>query len=225
MYGAGYDFPPLYSPSSGQMVGGLPVGIQTRGVEDVPYWPVQSTWTYKEIWGHPATNWIWLLSVIEGPALVEGSADSAVVLREASTGKVIEVMPDSADGSFSIRVSPGIYSVTSGGLTQVKELLAGTRYRLGLRSDSCVSLQVSKEISGRTCVIRVGMRGGGMHKLRIRGDGINFFQPERSVRLVQGKEQALVFRGTIESDAMPWIAQIISDDDYAGAREEGSFIK
>jgi hypothetical protein len=225
MYGVGYDFAPLYSPSSGQMVGGLPVGIQTRGVEDVPYWPVQSTWTYKEIWGHPATNWIWLLSAMEGPALVSGRADSAVVFREAVTGKVIVVKPDVADGSFSVRVSPGIYSVTSGGLTQVKELLAGTSYRLELRSDSCMSLQVSKEISGRSCLIRVVMRGKGMRKVSIRGDGVNFVQPERSVRLMPGKEQMVVFRGTIESGAKPWIAQIIADDDYAGAREEGSFVK
>ncbi|HXB35645.1 MAG TPA: glycoside hydrolase family 9 protein [Puia sp.] len=225
MYGAGYDFSPLYSPSSGQMVGGLPVGIQTRGVEDMPYWPVQSTWTYKEIWGHPATNWIWLLSAIEGPALVSGRADSAVVFREAATGNVTRVTPDGADGIFSVKVSPGIYSVTSGGVTQVKELLSGTSYRLELRADSCMSLRVTKEISGSSCLIRVGVRGRGMHKLRIRGDGIKFVQPERSVRLIAGKEQTVLFHGTIESGAKPWIAQVIADDDYGGAREEGSFIK
>jgi hypothetical protein len=207
------------------MVGGLPVGIQTRGVEDVPYWPVQSTWTYKEIWGHPATNWIWLLSAIEGPALVSGRADSAVVFREAANGKMIKVVPESVEGFFSVKVSPGVYSVTSGGLTQVKELLAGTSYRLELRSDSCVSLHVSKEMAGSSCLIRVGICGKGIHKLRIRGDGVNFVQPERSVRLIPGKELTVVFRGTIESGAMPWIAQIIPDEDYGGAREEGSFIK
>jgi hypothetical protein len=194
-------------------------------VEDVPYWPVQSTWTYKEIWGHPATNWIWLLSAIEGPAMVSGNADSAVVLREEATGNVTRVTPDGVDGTFSIKVSPGIYSVTSGGLTQVKELLAGTSYRLELRSDSCMSLRVNKEISGSNCLIRVGVCGRGMHKLRIRGDGVNFVQPERSVRLIAGKGQTVVFHGTIESGAKPWIAQVIADDDYGGAREEGSFIK
>jgi hypothetical protein len=30
MWGEGYDFTPLYSPSSGEIVGSLPVGIQTR---------------------------------------------------------------------------------------------------------------------------------------------------------------------------------------------------
>src|SRR5262249_61984940 len=47
MYGEGYDFPPLYAPFPGNIVGALPVGLQTRGGMDVPYWPVQSTWTYK----------------------------------------------------------------------------------------------------------------------------------------------------------------------------------
>jgi len=56
MYGEGYDFPPLYTPSSGDIVGALPVGIQTRAERDIPYWPVQSTWTYKEVWVHPVSQ-------------------------------------------------------------------------------------------------------------------------------------------------------------------------
>ncbi len=61
MYGEGYDFPPIYTPSSGDIVGGLPVGIQTRGDSDIPYWPVQNTWTYKEIWIHPVNQWMGLM--------------------------------------------------------------------------------------------------------------------------------------------------------------------
>ncbi|MBK9389309.1 MAG: glycoside hydrolase family 9 protein [Bacteroidetes bacterium] len=64
MYGLGYDFPPIYTPSSGDIVGGLPVGIQTRGDSDIPYWPVQNTWTYKEIWIHPVNQWIGLMREI-----------------------------------------------------------------------------------------------------------------------------------------------------------------
>lgn len=64
MYGLGYDFPPIYTPSSGDIVGGLPVGIQTRGNSDIPYWPVQNTWTYKEIWIHPVNQWIGLMREI-----------------------------------------------------------------------------------------------------------------------------------------------------------------
>ena len=66
MYGEGYDFPPLYTPSSGDIVGGLPVGIQTKGDTDVPYWPVQNNWTYKEIWIHPVSQWMGLMRDLNG---------------------------------------------------------------------------------------------------------------------------------------------------------------
>jgi hypothetical protein len=68
MYGEGYDFPPIYTPSSGDIVGGLPVGIQTRGDSDIPYWPVQNTWTYKEIWIHPVNQWLGLMRETESLA-------------------------------------------------------------------------------------------------------------------------------------------------------------
>jgi hypothetical protein len=66
-YGEGYDFPPLYTPSSGDIVGALPVGIQTRAENDIPYWPVQSTWTYKEVWVHPVSQWIGIISDLLRP--------------------------------------------------------------------------------------------------------------------------------------------------------------
>ena len=66
MYGEGYDFSPLYTPSSGDIIGALPVGIQTRGESDVPYWPVQNEWTYKEVWVHPVSQWIGIMREIEG---------------------------------------------------------------------------------------------------------------------------------------------------------------
>ena len=60
MYGEGYDWTPLYSVRSGQMVGALPVGIETKGDSDAPYWPTQICWTYKEVWTQPVGEWIWL---------------------------------------------------------------------------------------------------------------------------------------------------------------------
>jgi Glycosyl hydrolase family 9/Cellulase N-terminal ig-like domain len=89
MYGEGYDFPPLYTPSSGDITGALPVGIQTRAESDTPYWPVQSTWTYKEVWVHPVSQWIGLMRDIEGPAVVQGKADNSFnfEVSEESTSK------------------------------------------------------------------------------------------------------------------------------------------
>src|SRR5204862_5987965 len=86
MYGEGFDFPPLYAPFPGNQVGALPVGLQTRGDADVPYWPVQSTWTYKEVWLHPVARWIWLMRDLAGPALVDGRSDSPIEFLLVGSG-------------------------------------------------------------------------------------------------------------------------------------------
>src|SRR5437879_1266672 len=132
MYGEGYDFAPLDTPSSGDMVGGIPVGLQTRGNADVPYWPVQNTWTYKEIWVHPVGRWIWLMRDIAGPAIVEGRADSAVEFREAEFGQRIDVKPDLATGRFRARLPEGKYVVRAGGEEQKRVFLPGATYSLDL---------------------------------------------------------------------------------------------
>ena len=62
MIGEGYDFPPIYAYSGDYMVGALPVGIKTRPPHDVPFWPTQTCWTYKEVWIHPAYLWLWNLA-------------------------------------------------------------------------------------------------------------------------------------------------------------------
>jgi len=62
MYGEGYDFAQQYSVSSGDFVGSLPVGMQSRGTTDLPYWPGQNMYVYKEVWVHPAARWLWLMA-------------------------------------------------------------------------------------------------------------------------------------------------------------------
>ena len=52
VYGEGYDYPPLYSGFAGDLVGSVPVGIETYENDDEPYMPMQSNATYKEIWSH-----------------------------------------------------------------------------------------------------------------------------------------------------------------------------
>ena len=60
MYGEGYRYPALFTLSSGDIVGGLPVGVHTHFHGDEPYWPTESLWTWKEIWVHPSTRWLML---------------------------------------------------------------------------------------------------------------------------------------------------------------------
>ena len=104
MYGEGYDWTPLYSVRSGQIVGALPVGIETKGTADAPYWPNQICWTYKEVWTQPVGEWIWLMNDLSGPAVVRGMVDtngtSHVRFVNRATGKVIDATVDQATEPF-----------------------------------------------------------------------------------------------------------------------------
>ena len=62
MYGEGYRYGNQYSAMSGNIVGGLPVGVQTHFNRDIPYWPAESCYNWKEIWVHPSNRWLWIIS-------------------------------------------------------------------------------------------------------------------------------------------------------------------
>ena len=66
MYGEGYDWAQQYSVSSGDFVGSLPVGMQSRGDSDLPYWPSQNMYVYKEVWAHSTSRWLWLVADLLG---------------------------------------------------------------------------------------------------------------------------------------------------------------
>ncbi len=81
MWGEGYDYAPQYSAMSGDIVGSLPVGIQTRGNGDAPYWPAENCHNWKEVWVLPVARWFSLMRDLSGPALISGLIQDGV--REA----------------------------------------------------------------------------------------------------------------------------------------------
>ncbi len=129
MYGEGDDWTPLYSVRSGQMAGALPVGIETKGFSDVPYWPNQICWTYKEVWTLSTGRWIWLMQDLAGPAVVTGAADSIsrkpVEFREEKTGAVRTVTLGAGDSTFRIELSEGKYRLRQGALESELTALPG----------------------------------------------------------------------------------------------------
>jgi hypothetical protein len=64
MYGEGYNFSPQYAVFTGDVVGGLPVGMLTNAERDVPYWKTSVLHNYKELWGQPAFHFLELLDYI-----------------------------------------------------------------------------------------------------------------------------------------------------------------
>lgn len=62
IYGEGQNWPSMNSFSSGEITGEMPVGIRTRGNDDVPYWPHTNNACYKEVWVTTAGKWMSLLA-------------------------------------------------------------------------------------------------------------------------------------------------------------------
>ena len=80
-------------------MGALPVGIETKGIDDAPYWPTQICWTYKEVWTQPVGQWIWLMQDIAVPASVGyganfGGLSALLTMINACSGNVAVVNID-----------------------------------------------------------------------------------------------------------------------------------
>jgi len=103
MYGEGYDWAQQYSVSSGDFVGSLPVGMQSRGIMDIPYWPSQNMYVYKEVWVHPVARWLWLMADLR-PFPVSGSQFSVSSKTDANGEVTITVQASGSAGhTFAIR--------------------------------------------------------------------------------------------------------------------------
>lgn len=60
MYGEGKNYGQQYTALLGETVGEMPVGVQTRRNEDLPYWPPANIATYREVWTTPPGRWMWI---------------------------------------------------------------------------------------------------------------------------------------------------------------------
>ena len=64
MFGEGYDFAPQYAVMTDDITGGIPVGIQTKGDSDIPYWQASIFCNYKEVWIHCSNRYLQLLETV-----------------------------------------------------------------------------------------------------------------------------------------------------------------
>ncbi len=213
MYGEGYDFPPLYAPFPGNIVGALPVGVQTRGDRDVPYWPVQSTWTYKEVWVHPVARWIWLMRDLAGPALIKGQADSSVEFIANGSGPRTVTRVNPTNGSFRIILPEGKYTVRCNGEEQEKIFLPAGTCHLDLRPGHSLDFEISR-LSSDNGKVRIGLsaRGEGIHRFNIRTDNLKLPDVQKEMILKRGTVRTLEWSGRITSLDSPWVAVVVADE-------------
>lgn len=224
MYGEGYDWTPLYSVRSGQMVGALPVGIETKGIADVPYWPDQSCWTYKEVWTQPVGEWIWLMRDLSGPAVVRGVVDAgsagSVRLVDESSHAVITASVAS-DGTFRVAVPQGRYRIEHGTARTSLTALAGGAYQVDLRSQEAVLFTASSTAGNAgEVVVQVRVEGAGRHTFAIRTDNLSLADA-KTVALdlgTQGKRE-ITWRARVLDTSTPWVAVVLRDGSLSGHAE------
>ena len=225
MYGEGYDWTPLYSVRSGQMVGALPVGIETKEYNDAPYWPTQICWTYKEVWTQPVGEWIWLMQDLHGEAVLEGDADLSsrepVELREQRTGRLIQVPVDPASGKFRAQVPQGEYSVRRGTAHTTVTALSGGVYHLELRASRAADFTVSVEATdANELTLRIHGEGAGVHTLEVRTHNLELHEPDtQRMELRPDHDAELVMHAHILTSTTPWVLVVIPDGSLSAHRE------
>ncbi len=223
MYGEGYDWAQQYSVSSGDIVGSLPVGMQTRHAGDVPYWPSQNMYVYKEVWVHPSARWLWLMEDLSGPALVEGrvapGAGRQVEFAEEGTGRIIGI-DTGVDGRFRTFVPEGEYAIRYGDAKTGITALSGGTHLVDLRPGRSVDFTVTAETADNGEVrILLTASGDGTHTFEIRGDNLDVDESSKRVELHPDSTITTAWSASMGSTDAPWVAVVIPDGDVQRRRD------
>ena len=215
MYGEGYDFQPHFAYCQRNMVGALPVGIDSRQ-GDAPHWSATNTATYKEIWVVPVSRLLLGLASVAMPARVTGSAPQGAAFRETRTRNTVRVPA----GNFAVNLAPGEYSIDYGGAVKRMSFLAGARYRLPLEGRHAVDVELSSRRLGPEEVeIGAVVRGTGAHRIELRTFGGAINAADAMVDLGAGREQRLTWKLALESREQAWAVVAIPDGNMSGKTE------
>jgi len=215
MYGEGYDYQPHFAYCLRDLVGALPVGMDSLH-DDSPYWPMANRATYKEIWVVPVSRFLWSAAFQAMPARATGTAPAGAVFREARTGAQVKVAP----GNYSVNLPPGDYSISYDSATKRMALLAGARYDLPLDPARAVEMELSAGRPQAGLVrIEARLRGAGAHKVELRAFNGSLDSPQQTVNLSAGREQTLTWNLNVVSDDKPWVVVAVPDGAASGRKE------
>jgi hypothetical protein len=135
MYGSGYDFAPQFVYCLKDIVGALPVGMDSRS-GDAPFWPATVSATFKEIWMEPVNRFMGAVSVY--------SSQDQAKQQSAKNIKITTQTTQSADGKVSVSI-----------------ILAGTgKHQIDVRAFNAQanfkSIQASLS-AGKPLIIKLGL--------------------------------------------------------------------
>jgi hypothetical protein len=214
MYGEGYDWAQQYAVSSGDFVGALPVGIQSRGATDLPYWPSQNMYVYKEAWVHPVSRWLWLMQDIAGAGSVDALLAAGAARQVALTdqdGRVFS-LDAAADGRTRAVLPEGRYTVRAGDQRAAVSVLPGGSYALDLRPGRAAELSLTAETAANGRVtLRLTAYGDGQHAFALRAENLAVDTAPRRLTLRPGRPATLEWTARPRQGDAPWVAVLIAD--------------
>jgi hypothetical protein len=220
MYGEGHDYAPQYTAMSGDMTGSLPVGIQTRANEDLPYWSTANCYNHKEVWVHPSSRWLWLMADLHGPAHLSGQVDprrtSRLRLSQSWTGKSYEVQVRDSSGSFAATLPAGPYQLSTETGSMPLVLLPGEQHILNLKSPVALKQLKPQSLGENQVAVVVSVSGVGTHQLTLRPHNLEVAQPQQEVDLRPGQTRELQWKARIIRPQEPWIALVVPEEDPSG---------
>ncbi|MEO5714880.1 MAG: glycoside hydrolase family 9 protein [Luteolibacter sp.] len=104
MYGEGYDFAPQFAYCLKDIVGSLPVGMDSRA-GDQPYWPATVSATYKEIWMEPVSRFLGAVSAYTStPQESAKDLDMQVKSTQSAEGVVSTTLTITGSGKHEIQL-------------------------------------------------------------------------------------------------------------------------
>lgn len=222
MWGEGYDFSPLYTSSSGHLVGGLPVGIQTDENKDIPFWPASACYNYKEVWSNPDARWLWLMEEVTLPSTVEIAGDNnkdlKVSLVEKITGETKEIIIPAGKKSCPVKLPEGNYKAQYNGMEKEFALLPGQNYVLDTKEPYTYSVS-NETIAPGKIRINITVQGKGRVQFDMRGWNIQAGKKIQNTVLLEDKAVKLVWEATIIDSKKPWVAVIIPDGQLKEMKE------
>jgi hypothetical protein len=222
MWGQGYDFSPLYTPSSGNLVGGLPVGIQTDENKDVPFWPAQSLYNYKEVWSNPDARWLWLTEEVTLPSSIEIKGDITKDLQikivEKTSGETKDITALKGEKCPVINLPEGNYKAQYNGMEKEFILLPGENFTLDTSNPFTFSVSQESVALGKVR-ISISAQGKGKVQFDMRGWNIQLGKKIQNSVVLEDKPVRLVWEATVMDSKKPWVAVIIPDGKVSEGKE------
>ncbi len=213
MYGAGYDYQPLFAYCTRDLTGALPVGMDSR--DDSPYWPAENRATFKEMWVVPVSRMLFSLASMAMAAQITGVAAAATELREARTGAVVRLGP----GKFTRTLPPGDYTISSGTVTSHLSLLAGGRYQFSDPAHPLDMVLTARPSANGEVQIEARLSGSGSHTIELRAFNGTPDVSSSTVTLDPGREQTATWKLKVDETGKPWAIVAIPDNNMTARQE------